>query len=362
MRDQVLALVQRHMNGPFKPAGGSNVLCRCPFHKGGEERKPSFSVNLERALFHCFTCHVAGDLKYLLRLLGLPRSMIDAEVRGIQPLLEKQRELHEFEKRHTFSIKDPFKADYVLPEALLGVFEWCPSHLLEKGFSMEVLRDLEVGFDKLNGRVTYPLRDLYGNLAGFSGGVTPWTLNQSWLKYKVYQGGRKGTDGTWVVGDFGDWFDKEHPAYVCQNHDFLWNYHRVYPRALSASEPDSTIYVVEGFKACMWMIQNGYYNTVALMGSYISERQQLMLHRLGCTVVLFLDNDNAGRRASYNVGRLLWRPMYGKVRVVTYPVGEEYEDYQPDDFEKPNLDEVVSKSLPYMEYEKHYLKYNQKRS
>jgi hypothetical protein len=43
-------------------------LVRCRFH--GEDRHPSLSVDLERGLFHCFTCHAAGGLREFCRLVG----------------------------------------------------------------------------------------------------------------------------------------------------------------------------------------------------------------------------------------------------------------------------------------------------
>lgn len=188
MREQVLAIVQRHLPGTLRPSGGGNALTKCPFHKEGKETSPSFSVHLDKGVFHCFTCHLAGDIRRLLRLLGLSRESIDVETAIIRPFLDKNRELAELEKQTLFYRQDPFKADYVLPESLLGVYDWCPTRLVEKGFDPLLLQDLEIGFDRRNNRITFPLRDMYGNLAGISGGsMTP----DQWPKYKVYQGGRR---------------------------------------------------------------------------------------------------------------------------------------------------------------------------
>lgn len=349
MQDQVFATIQKYLAGPFRHLGGGNVLTRCPFHKEGKEAKPSFSVNLETGLFHCFTggCQVAGGLQYLLHLLGLPRERIDAELASIKPILEKNRETFLLEKKNVFKDKNPFKADYILPESILGVYEWAPTKLIEAGFDMNLLRDLEIGFDKTNERIMYPLRDLYGNLAGFSGGA-----QHSWQqpKYHVYQGRRK-ANNRWVDGDFGQWFDQQFPDYRCENHDFLWNFNRVYPRLFEAvSDPNATVILVEGFKACMWLLQAGYMNTVALMGSYISERQQLMLHRLNVNVVLFLDNDKAGREAAVWVGEHLWRPMHGRVTVVQYPEEDAEENTQPDDYFPDGIHQMLQQRVSLQQY------------
>jgi len=348
MQDEVFATVQKYLAGPFRQLGGGNVLTKCPFHKGGEEAKPSFSINIQTGLFHCFTggCNVAGGIQYLLHLLGLPRDRIDAELAGIRPILEKNRETYLLEKQNVFKNNNPFKADAILPESILGVYEWAPQKLINDGFDVNLLRDLEIGFDKNQERIMYPLRDLYGNLAGFSGGA-----QHAWQqpKYHVYQGRRK-VDNRWVDGDFGKWFDDEFPEYKCENHDFLWNFHRVYPRVLGMSDPNATVFIVEGFKACMWMLQAGYANTVALMGSYISERQQMMLHRLNTNVVLFLDNDRAGREASVWVGEHLWLPMRGRVSVVLYPQEDAGENTQPDDYYPETIHQLVQQRVPHSQF------------
>jgi DNA primase len=355
MREHILALLDRHLPGSVRPGAGGNVLTKCPFHKGGQEVKPSFSVNVDVGVFHCFTCHVAGPIGYMLRLLGLPRQLIEQELKLIQPQLDANREKVAFEKLHFFSNRDPFHAPMVLPETLLGVYDWCPTQLLEAGFEQSLLQDYEVGFDRSQQRITYPLRDMYGNLAGIAGGKT---LPQQEPKYLVYQGGsRHPQTGRWIPGDFGPWFDEEFPGFRCENHDFLWNYDRVYPRVMQAtSEVESTVILVEGYKACLWMIQSGYLNTVALMGSYISETQQRMLHRLGGQVYMFFDNDRAGREATNRIGSLLWRPLHGRLKVVQYPPedvqasfdGES--DSQPDDYETPGVHQMVANSLAYHVY------------
>lgn len=345
MREHILSLLNKYLPGPFRPSGGNNVLTKCPWHKGGDETKPSFGVDLERAIYHCFTCHEAGDIRKLLRLIGVSRSSIDTELAVIQPLLDKNRELLKVEKLNFFSDRDPFKADYILPEVILGVYEWMPLKLIEDGFNPYLLQNMEVGFDRNSNRIMYPIRDVYGNLAGFSGGTNSPGV---FPKYKVYQGKRQGLNGYWYPGDFGDWFDEQFPGYTCENHDFLWNYNNVYPRIVAMSDPNSTVYVVEGFKACLWMVQNGYPNTVALMGSYISDRQQQMLHRLGGNIVLCLDNDEAGLNGMAKIGELLWKPMYGRIKVISYPEGDT--QTQPDDYESELLHKMIESSITFSEY------------
>jgi DNA primase len=43
---------------PLKRAGGNHVAL-CPFHK---EKTPSFNINPQRKIYHCFGCHAGGDV------------------------------------------------------------------------------------------------------------------------------------------------------------------------------------------------------------------------------------------------------------------------------------------------------------
>lgn len=288
-------------------------------------------------------------------MLQVPQERIQSETALIQPALDRNRETWRLQKTHFLAHRNPFEADFKLPDFLIGLFDFLPLKLKDDGFDPDLLRKLEIGYDRRNERITYPLRDMYGNLAGFSGGAM-WPDQKP--KYKVYQGRRKAANRKWIPGDFGEEFDAQYPDYRCENHDFLWNFHRVFP-TLNTSEADDTVYVVEGFKACLWMLQAGFENVVALMGSYISDRQQRMLHMVGGRVVLFLDNDDAGRKATFNVGDLLWRPLAGRIHVMPYPEEdvvaslERKENTQPDDYELDSLKTLANNAMTFTQYFNH---------
>lgn len=55
LRVDIVDLIDSHV--PLKKTG-SNYVARCPFHT---EKTPSFSVNRNRQMFHCFGCGVSGN-------------------------------------------------------------------------------------------------------------------------------------------------------------------------------------------------------------------------------------------------------------------------------------------------------------
>lgn len=343
MRQQILSLVERYLGrGHF--SGEENVSVRCPFHKDGKETRPSFSVNVTNGVWQCFTCHVSGSLPKLLRALGLPRNKIDAELKDVKEELELNRKRVAWKKQARWQAKDPFMADYVLPESLLKPYEWCPTKLVEAGFNMQWLQWLDIGFDRQNQRVMYPIRDIYGNLAGMSGGTV---IAGTYPKYKVYQGPHIDPISQKQVGsDYGPWFDEQHPDYFIHNHKYLWNYDQVYPRLFFGKEPEPLI-IVEGFKACIWLLQHGWSNTVALMGSSMSDHQRNLIHRLNAPVILFLDNDSAGRDATDDIGKEL-RKIQPGVTIALYPA----EAGQPDDLTPEGISAAITSAETYPQWKR----------
>ena len=45
---------------------GNNIQTNCPFHKEGQERKPSFGINKNTGECHCFGCGWSGTLSEMI--------------------------------------------------------------------------------------------------------------------------------------------------------------------------------------------------------------------------------------------------------------------------------------------------------
>lgn len=343
MRQRILSLIERYLGrGHF--SGDENVSVPCPIHKT-QDGSP-FSINVTNGAWHCFSCHASGSLPKLLRVLGLARTQIDAELKDLRAELEDNRRRLLWKKRTIWQTVDPFLAPTILPEALLKPYEWLPNSLVSKGFDPAWLQWLDIGFDPHANRVMYPIRDIYGNLAGMSGGTAIAGVHP---KYKVYQGRHVDPISKKEIGSsYGPWFDEQYPDYYFHNHHYLWNYDQVYPQLFFGRETQ-TLIIVEGFKACIWLLQHGWPNTIALMGSTMSDQQRNLLHRISARIVLFLDNDLAGQNATDTIAREL-RLFQPGVSIALYPA----DCKQPDDLRPDELTASIQGAETYPEWKRRH--------
>ena len=302
----------------IKVSGPDDIGGPCPFHKDGAEQNPSFYVNLNTGLFYCHACKESGTFIQFLKRFNAPPALIDAIIE-----LGKREVKHKPKQNLNSGV-----GKHILNESFLGVFQYCPTDLVEEGFDEELLQKLDIGFDKNNLRITFPLRDLYGNLVGVSGR----SVTGEYPRYRVY----KSKDFLMYAPDDPKVIAR-YTAYDIKNHDYIWNLHNVYPHAFFGDL--DTLIIVEGYKACIWMLQQGFENVVALQGSSLTQAQGQLLGRLGVTIILFLDNDQAGKEGTYSAGWWLRRGGF-RVLAVTYPNWCE-DEAQPDDLEQPDILEAL---------------------
>ena len=317
MQDIIYKEVERRLRF-VRVSAKNDASGPCPFHKGGTEKNPSFYINLDTGLFYCHACKAKGTFIQFLKRFDAPAAMIDAvmELRGRQEWRKPRQKL------------GAGIGEHVLNEALLGVFQYCPTDLVEDGFDEKLLQRLEIGFDKNKMRITFPIRDIYGSLVGISGR----SVTGEWPRYKVYKSQdllEYAPDDPQVIARYR--------TYDIKNHNHLWNFHNVYPSAFFGDL--DTVIVAEGYKACTWLIQNGFENAVALQGSSLTWAQEQLLGRLDATIILFLDNDQAGKEGTFNAGWALRRNGH-RVLAVSYPDGCD-ERTQPDDLDKPALLDAI---------------------
>ena len=305
----------------------------CPFH---EERTPSFSVDAQEKLYHCFGCGVGGDvIKFVEEKDGLgfaeavellaDRYGVELEREQEDPQAEARRQ----RRRRLEQLLDRtagYYASYLWdsPEA-----EKARAYLAERGLGEQVLRDFGVGYapsawdkilvrgqqagfsveelrgvglvqrgrgggeyDRFRARIMFPIRDRRGRVLGFGGRAM------------------RGDQGAKYVNTAEtDFFHKSQLLYGVD-------------RAKAAIAKAARAVVVEGYTDVLALHQAGVEETVAVMGTAITGEQVAALSGMVEEVVLALDADSAGQEAMLRAQRVAaGRRM--RLRVAAMPAGED---------------------------------------
>jgi len=278
-REEVYQIIENRF-GYVKRSGPNNVQVTCPFHTMGSVVTHTLAISLVNGLFFCFSCHEKGTFRNLLCKLGGSRDVVNRQYRFLLEELEEATPPDKSSVRPNVVTLEP------LSESVLGLFDYTPLDLVKSGFNRETLSYFDVGFDKKNMRITFPLRDFRGRLEGISGrAVMPGQAP----RYKLYD------------TEYLQWGLARRE--IVKSH-ILWNFHRVYPEVFFTNKSPPVV-LVEGFKACMKLHQSGIRNTVALLGSMLTFEQEWLLTRMGCPIYLMLDNNDAGIKGSIDAAARL---------------------------------------------------------
>ena len=267
-------------------------------------------------LFICFSCCVKGGIPQFLSKIGCSRNQIDSILSHSPSLRRVRKPVQE----QTYSI---------LPEYVLGAYDRPVPNMVKKGFSPEFLSENNVGYDKLQRRITFAIRDCKGRLVAVSGraedGVFP--------RYKVYT----------------DEFKHIAENYKPRNKHFLYNMHDIYSKRLHRKTKDP-IYLVEGYKGCLWLKKHGF-DSVALQGSSLSNQQEKTLARIKSKIIIFLDFEYGKQLYPHKKGAIYAALEIAKrlsktneISLINYPDDSEI-GRSPDDFTGDELSRLTTMSL-----------------
>jgi DNA primase len=272
----------------------------CPIHQGEGDR--SFHINLVKKAFFCFSCQAKGNLidfvaamekcsfrDAALRLqqwFGLSGG--DGKAASATPTPENttgSKLAREERAGECSSVANP-----PLRFQLQGI-DHTHAYLVGRGISTQTAETFGVGFfpgkGSMSGRVVIPIHNGAGELVAYAGR----SIDNTEPRYKLPAGFHKSAE--------------------------LYNLHR----AIATGERG--LIVVEGFFDCMKVSQAGYPFVVALMGCSLSTEQEELLVENAGMVLLMLDGDESGQKATeeilLRIGRKVW------TKAVTLPA-----EKQPD--------------------------------
>jgi DNA primase len=318
---------------------GGRMVGLCPFH---DERTPSFSVNVEQKLYHCFGCGEGGDAIGFVQqteALDFPGAVEFLATRyGVELKREEEDPQAEERRRRRERLLRLLERATIFYERYLweaAEAEPARRYLAGRGLSEQVLRDFRIGYaPKAWDRViTAAQRD----------GFTEQELAGAGL-------GRRGRQG-----GFGDLFrgriifplaeargrvlgfgaramrDDQRPKYMNTPEGDLYHKRRQLfgvDRARAAIAKARQVIVVEGYTDVLALHAGDVQQAVAIMGTALTPEQFAELARAAGqdgTVVLALDADRAGLDAMMRAARAAEEKRI-ELMVIELPAGKDPAD------------------------------------
>jgi len=247
----------------------TSIVFACPFadirHDSGIDKNPSFSYNVEKNYYYCFSCHSSGSI---MRLKADLNSDIDID--GIKKTIKKRSALDN-------TIDDETPLDKTL---YLNIFDdpWETTlgseYMKKRGVSKETSKKLGIGYDSYREILTFPIYDRDKNLYGFQG-----------RKIVEDDRGKILTYCTKLKNKFlgMEFYDRKKPFLLVEG---LFGYTNLH--SIGASD---------------------YFNILCLMGSKVSPEKAQILKDLPNHIFILPDNDTAGRACIYEGSTMKLKPV-----------------------------------------------------
>ena len=338
-------------------ARGKNFFGVCPFH---DDSNPSMCVSREKQIYTCFSCHATGnvytflmnyehiDFREALKYLG---DKVGVNVSSIN-IKKKSTKFDRLYEAYNFAVK------YYQNNLSSTKGKLARSYLSNRGINDEAIKEFEIGLslesrddltkllvskkyelstlnriglssddhDIYDDRIMFPLYDVSGQVVGFSGRIYKDVDQNKYLNTKETEIFKKG--------------------------EMLYHYHV----AREECRLKKSVIVMEGFMDVIRASTVGIKNTVALMGTALTNNQFNLIKRLSNNIILCLDGDGPGVHAMLSIGEHLLDEGV-EVKVVVLP-----NDDDPDSFILKNGKErfigLVENALNFSDFKMQQLRKN----
>lgn len=249
----------------YNHSGTNNLKVQC-FSGLHEDKRPSLQINVSSGEFHCFVCHIKGNIvSYLLD----NKFIQPQEVNNYSKYSNTLKDLKDEEK-----IKEKLK-DHVSrrkPEKVFMEVEELPTKPIESNLYLENRGFNQTDINKWNIRTVHKYGDPYHNWIYipiyFEHRLRTYFLRSTVNSNKLY--GYKKTESGEIRG---------YPR-----NDILFGYDNI-------QNFDEPVYLFEGIFDKIWF-ERTRRQSLALLGNTITKEQIIKLKQFK-TVVLGLDNDTA---------------------------------------------------------------------
>lgn len=279
---------------------GENVQTNCPFHKNGQERKPSFGVNGEIDKCHCFACGWSGTIEEMIsELYGyqdegkfgkrwLIKRFNTVEIETRPNIMEgfnfeaRTRKVISRNEKIIGTVQTLENSERTgtkeITEEELDKYRYIHPYMYERGLTDEIIERFDIGYDREREEITFPVKDIEGKCV--------FIASRS-VKSKFFR------------------LPKGEDKPVYQGYKFVSGLYKV-------------AYITESFLNCLtcWKYDKP---SMAMIGTG-NQKQYEILNKLPVrTYILCFDPDEAGRKATerfkkYVHGKIIKELVYSDTR------------------------------------------------
>jgi len=354
-RSSILEVVSDYIT--LKKAG-KNYKGLCPFHS---EKTPSFMVNEEKQIFHCFGCGEGGDVfTFLMKVGHFSFPQVIEELANRYGIRLPPKELSLAQKKEMARKELLFQINQIASEYFHDLLtksregEEGRRYLSQRGISQEILEEHRLGYslDRWDGLVEH-LREkrLPLDVAGELGLILP-KKKEGWydafrnrLLFPIFDLHHR------VLGFGGRVIKEGQPKYINSPESNIYHKGEVlyglHVAKRYVSEKDCVI-IVEGYFDLLTLHQCGMKHSVATLGTALTTQHIRALKRYTKNVITVFDADQAGLQATLrSLPLFLEEEIIGKT--ITLPKGED-----PDGFlRKRKLEEFekrAAEAVPLLDF------------
>jgi len=309
----------------------------CPFHG---ENAPSFNVSEERGFFYCFGCNASGDVIRFLQLMENLSFMEAVEMAAQQAGIElpKVKQLTVEEKRK-LSEKDrfyeanrlamEFYQEQLLRHPQKGVAQ---DYLARRGLSKAMVDRFQLGFAPESWDALTTAMERKGVPAVILekvGLVAPGKRGSYYDRFRnrlifpiIMQHERVVGFGGRTLADEDAKYINSPESPIYSKSASVYGYHA----ARAAIVRRNRAVIVEGNIDAVMMHQYGFEETIASLGTALTEKQIQFLKRMTTNLCIVYDGDAAGQKAMFRSLELFLKEKIG-AKAIALPQG-----HDPDSF------------------------------
>ncbi len=315
---------------------GSNYFGLSPFKK---EKTPSFSVNEEKKIFHCFSTGEHGNvIDFLIKVKGY--SFKDAlyelaDKAGIE-LSYKSSKLNKTIYEINMLTKDLFHKNLLKSKKHL-------EYLLKKrNFDMDTIHKFELGSSINSHDIQKKLLNNFeiGNLVAsgiFSKNKNSKLFFSNRIMVPIINMQNK------ILGFGGRVVDDSLPKYINTSETKIFKKKQILFNEKTLNKQNSSkLILVEGYFDVIKLEQSGFTNCLAPLGTSINHEKLIEITKKGFEIIVCLDGDLAGRNATI---RLMNNLLADKnfelgIKFVLLP-----KNFDPDQLIESNMSDKLNKLI-----------------